>query len=126
MKLIHRIGFYLGGFSIGLILLAFFLGGKRTSCAYGPNARTIKSISTKKKRFYSEDAKDAMRTYNLDTVAILKLIKTGDINFSESDTKAKDCKTYFIENELDDKVVELIVKNCEADSSATVQSILLK
>ena len=47
MKFIHRLGFYLGGFSIGLIFLAFFLSGKKTSCAYGPNARVLKNISTK-------------------------------------------------------------------------------
>lgn len=126
MKLIHRIGYYLGGFSIGLILLAFFLGGKKTSCDYGPNARTIKSISTKKTRIYSEATKNAMATYSLDSSAVSNLIKTGDVNFSESDTKLKDCKTYLIENELNNKVVELRIKNCEADSSATIQSLLIK
>ncbi len=39
MKLIQRIGYYLGGFSIGLVILAFFLNGKKTSCSYGPDAR---------------------------------------------------------------------------------------
>ena len=47
MKFIHRLGYYLGGFSIGLILLAFFLQGKKTSCDYGPNARTTKNIANK-------------------------------------------------------------------------------
>ncbi|WP_299274633.1 hypothetical protein [uncultured Psychroserpens sp.] len=124
MKLIHRIGYYLGGFSIGLILLAFFLSGKKTSCAYGPNARTIKSISTKKQRFYSDAVESAMKTHNLDTLAITNLIKTGDVNFSESDTKSEGCKTYLIENELNDKAVELTVKNC--DSAATIQSLIIK
>jgi hypothetical protein len=123
MKLIHRIGYYLGGFSIGLVLLAFFLSGKKTSCSYGPDARTIKNISIKK-RFYSEATENAMRTYNLDTLAVSNLIKTGDVNFSESDTKSKDCKTYLIENELDDKEVFLTIKNC--DSSATIQSLIIK
>ena len=124
MKFIHRLGYYLGGFSIGLILLAFFLSGKNTSCAYGPNARTIKSISTKKQRFYSDAAEKAMKTYNLDTLAITNLIKTGDVNFSESDTKSEGCKTYLIENELNDKEVELTVRNC--DSTATIQSLIIK
>nr|WP_321244142.1 hypothetical protein [uncultured Psychroserpens sp.] len=123
MKLLHRIGYYLGGFSIGLILLAFFLSGKKTSCAYGPNARTIKNISIKE-RFYSEETKLAMANYSLDTLAVSKLIKTSSVNFSESDTKADSCKVYLLENEIDDKDVELWVKNC--DSSATVQSIIIK
>nr|WP_321234826.1 hypothetical protein [uncultured Psychroserpens sp.] len=123
MKLIHRIGYYLGGFSIGLILLAFFLSGKKTSCSYGPNSRTIKNISIKE-RFYSEATENAMRTYDLDTLAISNLIKTGDVNFSESDTKSEGCKTYLIENELNDKNVLLTVKNC--DSTATIQSLIIK
>ena len=47
MSLMRRLGYYLGGFSIGLILLAFFLSGKRTSCDYGPEARVLKNIRTK-------------------------------------------------------------------------------
>ncbi len=47
MRLLHRIGYYLGGFSIGLIILAFFLSGKKTTCAYFPEARVLKNINTK-------------------------------------------------------------------------------
>ena len=123
MKLLHRIGYYLGGFSIGLILLAFFLSGKKTSCSYGPNARTIKNISIKQ-RYYSVDTQRAMLNYSLDTLAVSKLIKTSSVNFSESDTTADSCKVYLLENEIDDKDVELWVENC--DSSATIQSITIK
>jgi hypothetical protein len=120
MKLLHRIGYYLGGFSIGLILLAFFLGGKKTSCDYSPNARTIKNISIKE-RFYSEDTQRVMQNYSLDTLTVSELIKTSSVNFSESDTKGDSCKIYILENEIDDKDIELWIKNC--DSSATIQSI---
>ncbi|SDS37506.1 hypothetical protein SAMN04515667_2033 [Formosa sp. Hel1_31_208] len=123
MKLIHRIGYYLGGFSIGLVILAFFLGGKKASCSYSPNARTIKNI-TIKKRIYSETAQNAMMTYSLDTLAISELIKTGDVNFSESDTRSEGCKTYLIENTWNEKDVELYVKNC--DSSATLEDLIIK
>ena len=123
MKLIHRIGYYLGGYSIGLIILAFFLSGKKTSCAYGPNARTIKNISIKE-RMFSETVKDQMTYHSIDTLAISNLIKTGNVNFSESDTKADSCKTYLIENQLNDKDVQLWVRNC--DSIATIQSLLIK
>ena len=59
MRLIQRLGYYLGGFSLGLIILAFFLSGKKTSCAYGPNARVLKNINTKK-LVYSDLVKDAI------------------------------------------------------------------
>jgi len=122
MKFIHRLGYYLGGFSIGLIILAFFLSGKKTSCAYGPNARTTKSISQNKKSF-SEDALQTMRTFNLDTTVVSDMIKHGAVNFSESDTKTKPCKTYIIENSYKKQEFRLQVKNC--DSLATVETIVL-
>lgn len=120
MKLIHRIGYYLGGFSIGLVVLAFFLSGKKTSCDYSPNARTIKNISIKKKMF-SDEALSTMNKHHLDTLTISNLIKSGDVNFSESDTHAEGCKTYLIENRLNEKDLELRIKNC--DSLATILSV---
>ncbi|WP_040248848.1 DUF4258 domain-containing protein [Psychroserpens mesophilus] len=120
MKLIHRIGYYLGGFSIGLVVLAFFLSGKKTSCDYSPNARTIKNIS-KKKKTYTDVAMVTMNTYSLDTLDVSNLIKTGDVNFSESDTKTDGCKTYLIENTYKNKDLEMLVKNC--DSTATILSL---
>ncbi|WP_425075379.1 hypothetical protein [Psychroserpens sp. S379A] len=120
MKLIHRIGYYLGGFSIGLIVLAFFLSGKKTSCDYSPNARTIKNISIKKK-MYSDVAMTTMNRHNIDTLIVSELIKTGDVNFSESDTKSEGCKTYLIENTYKDENLELQIKNC--DSTATILSL---
>ncbi len=118
MRLIHRIGYYLGGFSLGLILLAFFLSGKKTSCDYGPNARTLKNIGLKK-QVYSENALDEMRNYSIDSAEVSKLIRSGNVNFSESDTKSDSCNVYIIENEWKDKEVELSVKNC--DSVATLE-----
>ncbi|WP_299228289.1 hypothetical protein [uncultured Psychroserpens sp.] len=123
MKLIHRIGYYLGGFSIGLIILAFFLSGKKTSCAYGPNARTVKNISIKKK-VYSSTSEASMLKYNMDTLDIANLIKTGKIDFSESNTKSDGCKTYLLENTYEEKSIQLQIQNC--DSTATIQSIVIK
>lgn len=120
MKLIHRIGYYLGGFSIGLVVLAFFLSGKKTSCDYGPDARTIKNISIKKKS-YTDAAMVSMSRYSLDTLMISKLIKTSDVNFSKSETQGEGCKTYLIENTYKDKDLEMRIENC--DSTATILSI---
>lgn len=123
MKLIHRLGYYLGGFAIGLVILFFFLGGKKVSCSYGPNARTIKNIGIKT-HIYSENVQSAMVNYSLDTLAVTELIRTGDVNFSESDTRSEGCKTYLIENTWDTREVELRVKNC--DSTATIQTLVIK
>ncbi len=121
MKFIHRLGYYLGGFSIGIIILAFFLSGKKTSCAYSPNARTTKSISQKPKS-YSEEALSAMRSFEMDTTIVSDLIQYGSVNFSESDTKSEDCKTYILKNSYKDQEFRLQIKNC--DSIATIESIV--
>lgn len=123
MKFIHRLGYYLGGFSIGLIVLAFFLGGKKASCDYGPNARTIKNISSKKIH-YSENTKFFIITYHLDSLKVADLIRIGEVDFSKSNTHLDSCKIYTINSKLNDEDVVLSIENCKED--ATIHSIHLK
>lgn len=121
MKFIHRVGYYLGGFSIGLIILAFFLSGKKTSCDYSPNSRTTKNISLKHKS-YSEQALSTMQTFEMDTTVVSDMIRYGSVNFSESDTKTEACKTYILENSYKEQEFKLRIKNC--DSLAIIESIV--
>jgi hypothetical protein len=120
MKFIHRLGYYLGGFAIGLILLMFFLNGKDASCDYGPNARTTKNISSKLIQ-YSEKAEKFIDNENLDSTTVRNLIKFGNVNFSESKTKIDSCKVYLIENSYKEREMELKIKNC--NSLATLLDI---
>jgi len=120
MKLIQRIGYYLGGFSIGLVLLAFFLNGKKVSCDYGPDARVIKNISTKK-LIYSSNALTEAFNKDLDTSSIKNIILNGDIDFSESNTRQEPCAVYQINSTFNDDDIILKVENC--DSLATIQEI---
>ena len=123
MKFIHRLGYYLGGFSIGLIVLAFFLSGKKASCDYGPNSRTIKNIISKNKR-YSENTKFFIITYHLDSLKVENLIRNGEVDFSKSQTHLDSCNVYTIESKLDSEDVLLSVENCK--EIATILSIRLK
>lgn len=120
MKFIHRLGYYLGGFAIGLIILAFFLSGKKTSCSYSPNARTTKNISQKHKQ-YSDDALTVMQSFEMDTTAVSDMIKFGKVDFSKSDTHSDDCNTYIILNSYKQQEFILTIKNC--DSIARIESI---
>jgi len=52
MKFIHRVGNYLGGFSIGLFILTFFLKRKKTSYDYGLNSRTTTNIANNTVEYY--------------------------------------------------------------------------
>ncbi len=116
MKLIQRLGYYLGGFAIGLIILTFFLNGKKTSCSYGPEARVLKNISIKT-LVLSPDI-------ILDSLAIQHVLKTGNIDFSKSDSRQKPCGIYNIEGIYNTKPITLTVKNC--DSTATILNAKMK
>ena len=112
MNLLRRFGFFISGFSIGLIILAVFLRGKKTSCDYGPNARTIKSVLSKQK-IYSETAKLFLNQFEIDSTSLNSLIATGDVNFSKSKTNLDSCNIYYIENKLNNKPISLKVRNCD-------------
>ena len=120
MKFVHRLGYYLGGFAIGLVLLMFFLNGKDASCDYGPNARTTKNISSKP-ILYSANASDFINTHQLDSSTIVNLVKYGSVDFSESKREIDSCKVYHIENSYKEQDLVLFVKNC--DSIATLLKI---
>lgn len=116
MTVLQRFGYYLGGFAIGLVILAFFLSGKKTSCAYGPNARVIKNISNKE-RFYSDNVQLMLDNKTIDSMTISNILKYGSVNFSKSDTKLDSCKVYNIEASLEEKDYEITVENCEEKST---------
>jgi hypothetical protein len=120
MKLIHRVGYYLGGFSIGLIFLAFFLSGKKTSCSYGLDARVLKDIR-QKEMHYSEASQLLLDDKTIDTTTINYILKKGDVNFGESNTKLDSCKTYMIEGKSNSKEYKLLIENC--NKKATINSI---
>lgn len=123
MKFTHRLGYYLGGFSIGLIFLAFFLSGKKTSCDYGPEARVLKNISIKK-HIYSQEIYEFMKRNQMDSIEVAKIIRHGNVNFSESQTKLDSCKIYVIEGDHNEREIRISLKNC--DSIARINTIKFK
>ncbi|MDP5081730.1 MAG: hypothetical protein NWP87_03670 [Winogradskyella sp.] len=120
MKFVHRLGYYLGGFALGLVLLMFFLNGKEASCDYSPNARTVKNIITKP-ILYSKETLDFVNIQQLDSSTVINLIKYGNVDFSKSTSIIDSCRVYFIENSYKDREMELTIKNC--DSLATILKI---
>lgn len=116
MKFVKRLGFYSGGFIIGLLLLFFFLGGKKTSCDYGPNARTLKNIRIKERAF-SEETLQYLSQQQLDTSAISILLEHGNVIFSESNTDLDSCKVYVIEGSVSEKNLKISIENCANKST---------
>ena len=119
MKFIHRLGFYLGGFSIGLIFLMFFLSGKKTSCSYGPNARVLKNISTKS-LIINPKIQSQLEAFDIDSFRLNEAFKKGNVDFSKSETQLDSCKRYTIAHDT----FEIFVENCE--TNATILSVHLK
>ena len=113
MKFVYLLVYYLGVFSIGLVLLMFFLNGKDASCDYSPNARTIKNISSKP-IVYSKEASSFISSHQLDSTTIINLVKYGSVDFSKSETELDSCKIYHLENSYKERNMELTIKNCNA------------
>ena len=123
MHIAKRFGFYGFGFVIGLLLLFFFLNGKKAGCDYGPDARTLKNIKIKQ-RVFSTQSLQALKQNNLDTSAVSSLLRFGDVNFGESNTKLDSCKIYVIEGYVKNTNLKMNVQNC--DKTATITSIILQ
>lgn len=123
MKLIHRIGYFSVGLFFGIMLLLFFLGGKKTSCDYSPDSRVLKNIRIKERKF-SPEALRYFKTNNLDTALVSKSLEKGDVDFSRSRTDEKPCNIYLVINEVNSNILELQIENC--DSTATIQKAVLK
>ncbi len=108
MNFIRRLGYYLGGFAIGLIFLLYFLNGKKTQCNYGPEARVLNNLS-KKEWVLSNHIKPE---WSLDSVTLLSLMKYAKIDFSKSDVKRDSCKIYAINTKVKNQPYLLKVENC--------------
>jgi hypothetical protein len=106
MGLLKRVGFYLGGFALGLIILAFIFRGKDTQFCYSPNCRVLKNIRSKKIQYPDATKKDSLN--------INLILKEGNVIFSESDTKSSLCKTYVIEKGNKAAIEKISVKNCDS------------
>lgn len=123
MKLIHRIGYFSIGLFFGIMLLLFFLGGKRTSCDYSPDARVLKNIKIKERKF-SAEAFRYFEENKLDTALVSESLENGDVDFSRSNTEAKPCNIYTVVKGVNSEILELQIENC--DSIATIQKAKLK
>ena len=117
MKLAYRLVYFSGGFIIGIAMLFFILSGKKTSCAYGPESRTLKNIKLKQRAF-SEETLNFLRENQLDTTSVSTLLEKGDVLFSESNTKLDSCKIYVIEGIISEKNLKMTVENCEKTATA--------
>lgn len=108
MSFLYRLGYFLGGFSAGLVILFFLFNGKRTQCNYGPEARVINNLSEKNWK-----AKTTLLPgMSLDSTTVQSLLKQAAVDFSESDTKRDSCKRYSLAGYYEEKNIIWEVENC--------------
>ncbi|WP_297690622.1 DUF4258 domain-containing protein [uncultured Eudoraea sp.] len=117
MAFLKRLGFYLIGLSLGLIVFFYLIKKKSdetgaTFC-YLPNCRVLKELRSKP-LLYSENMDQLVRDQVIDSLTIAYFLNEGDVNFKKSNTKTTGCKTYFIEAEVKEKLSALSVKNCDS------------
>lgn len=120
MTFAKRLGFYGFGFTLGIILLLFFLNQKNSGCDYMPNARILKLIRNKP-LIYSDKALEAMKNLKIDSLAVNKILIDGEVDFSKSITRQKPCRYYWIEGKSHNQEVVLYIKSC--DSLATIERV---
>ena len=120
MKLIYRFGYFSVGLIMGIVILMFFLGGKRASCDYSPNARTLKNIRNKERNF-SAEAIQFFEANKIDTSSVSAILDDGNVDFGKSNSRQEPCGLYFITGKTETGTLELQIENCE--KNATVQRL---
>ena len=118
MEFLHRLGYYLGGFSIGLVLLFFIFNGKRTQCHYGPEARVLDNLSEKNWTINAS----LTPGIQLDSLQIQGLLNAADVDFAASNTALDSCKVYVLNSYFEKRPVQLSVENCRRKVSLTTFS----
>lgn len=108
MKLIYRFTYYFAGFFVGLLIVLFVFSGKRTQCHYGPQARVIDNLRSKK---WIVD-KEIKQIHDLDSIKINKMLRSATVDFSTSNTRLDNCKIYSITSHQGEKRWKLRVENC--------------
>jgi predicted transcriptional regulator len=112
MPFLKRLGYFLIGLSIGLIFLALFLKRKTdetgTEFCYLPNCRVLKELRSKPLRI------DTTLKKPTDSLLIQYLLREGDVDFGQSDTRAEPCKIYRISGSKEERTLKITVENCDS------------
>ena len=116
----QRFTLYGIGFAMGIVMVFFFLGGKKASCNWLPNDRIL-NIIQKKQLLYGEEIEQNLKEAEADSLDIRAILKNGDIDFSKSRVKNDPCRLYWIQGQGKQSPLLISVELC--DSIATVSSL---
>lgn len=112
MAFLRRLGWFLAGLSMGMVLLVFFLkkksGDNSMDFCYFPNCRVLKDMRSKSLIFDGQ-----LPITHRDSLLIQSFLTEGTIDFEKSDTQAIPCKTYYITHPIADKYWIMQAINCK-------------
>jgi len=116
MAFLKRLGYYMVGLAIGIVILTFLLKKKTTDTGtefcYFPNCRVLKELRSKPLT-YAPSIQELIASADIDTSDIKILLREGDVKFSKSNTEATPCKEFVVEGTIKEKEASLLFKNCE-------------
>lgn len=123
MSLFKRFIYYFIGVSLGSVIVFFIWTGKDVSFDYGMDARTLKTIRTKR-LIFSDKANVSMKEFQLDSLAIRHVLTKGDVNFGKSNQHKQPCPEYAVSGEYQEREINLWIVRCAA--IATIETIEVK
>ncbi len=118
-----RLRLYGIGFLIGCVIVYFTLlrGVNRT---YWLPANRVKEQVDKSTFKFSEHAKCILACKQITEEEVRDVLKNGEVNFSESDTRGVPCPSYAIEGSSHNKKLRVLLTVFERDSTAEITTAM--
>ncbi|XOD68517.1 MAG: hypothetical protein ACMUEM_05260 [Flavobacteriales bacterium AspAUS03] len=124
--MIKRLGYFLFGVSLGMIIVSLLFGRRATSCAYFPNQRILNEIKRKEIHFQTSEYPLSLGCYRDPVFIRSKLLINGKINFGESQAQKKPFPIYQIYYLEVDSQKEIIFQIENQDQIAVIKNIRIK
>lgn len=95
MTFAKRLRFYLIGFGIGIVFVAFFFGERAFQCSYFPNSRILEEAKFYPIK-YSEEVENFLQSEKLDSLFVKdELLKKSNItNLGTDEVREEPCRIY--------------------------------
>lgn len=124
MTIDKRIRLYFIGFLIGCVLVYFMLF-RGTNRSYWLPANRVREQVNKSQFRYSERAECKMKCRQITRTEVEEILKNGEVNFSESDTRGAVVPSYAIEGKTSaNKNLRVLITIFEQDSVAEITTIV--
>lgn len=123
MKIGQRLRLYGAGFLIGCVLVYFILLRGKNRTYWLPKNRVKEQVDKSTFKF-SEHARCILACKQISEEEVRDVLKNGEVNFSESDTRGVPCPSYAIEGSSHNKKLRVLLTVFERDSTAEITTAM--